>query len=83
MGMHRVWCRVCNRMVEVLVDEAAGSVIAPLLGATAVGAVGASKRGVGGGVLGMLIGVAAGAVIQALVPRAQRLVCGECRHHVG
>jgi uncharacterized membrane protein len=61
--------------VEVVVEEAAAAVVAPLLGATAGGALGASKRGLGGGAVGALLGLAAGALVHAMIPKAQRLVC--------
>ncbi len=81
MNMERVWCRVCNTMVEAVIEEGAKSIAAPLLGGTAGGLLGASK-GAKAGLAGMALGVLVGALVQGVTKEAQRLVCRGCGHHV-
>ena len=83
MSTHGMWCRVCEKMVAVVIEEGAASLVAPIVGGTAGGAIGGAKAGAPGGILGALLGAAVGVVVQSLVvPKAQRLVCGQCGHAV-
>jgi hypothetical protein len=81
MNARKVWCAVCNKMVEAGIEEAAASFVLPALGGLAGGALGGRRSG-GGGLLGLMLGVAVGAAAHAMIPKAQRLVCGECRTHL-
>ena len=81
MNVQRLWCRICNKMVEAGIEEVAASLALPALGGLAGGALG-SKKGGGGGLLGLLVGVAVGSAVHAMIPKAQRLVCGECGTHL-
>jgi hypothetical protein len=81
MNMQRVWCRICNKMVEAGIEEAAAALVLPALGGLAGGALG-GRRGGGGGLLGLVLGLAVGTAAQAMIPKAQRLVCGHCGTHL-
>lgn len=78
MNEKQVWCNVCNKMVEAGIEEGAATVLPPVLGGTAGGLIGKAKGHWGHAILGTLIGVGVGAIVQAFIPKAQRMVCGEC-----
>ena len=78
MNAKQIWCAVCNKMVEVAIEEGASAVIPPLIGGTAGGAIGKARGHWGHALVGAVLGVVAGAVVQAFIPKAQRIVCGEC-----
>lgn len=82
MNASQVWSRICNKMVEAGIEEAAASLVLPALGGLAGGALGGRKGGAPGGLLGAVLGLAAGAAVHAMIPKAQRLVCGECGTHL-
>lgn len=77
MNAKTFWCAICNKMVEAGIEEGAASPVLPALGGLAGGALG-GRRGGGGGLLGLLVGIAVGSAVHAMIPKAQRLVCGEC-----
>lgn len=82
MDAKKLWCNICNRMVEVVIEEGASAVVVPLIGGTAGGAIGKAKGGWEGALGGALVGLLVGAVAHALVPRAQKILCRECGGHV-
>jgi hypothetical protein len=80
MNAKKVWCRFCNKMVEVAVDKAVTSVALPFFGSAAGGAIGGGKAGLGGGLVGAAIGAAAGFLAhELLVPKAQAVLCPGCK----
>jgi hypothetical protein len=43
MEARKLWCRVCSKMVEAGIEEAASAALPPLLGGTAGGLIGKAK----------------------------------------
>jgi hypothetical protein len=82
MNVKRLWCRICTRVVEAVVEESGTAILAPLIGAVAGGAAASVKGGRGSTIGGALAGLLAGAAVRALVPATQRLVCRDCGTHV-
>jgi len=82
MDAKKFWCNVCKRTVEVVIEEGASAVVAPLIGGTAGSAIGKARGGWEGAIGGALLGLLVGAVAHALIPKAQRIVCTECGGHL-
>jgi outer membrane lipoprotein SlyB len=81
--LKRLWCTICNRMVEVVVEEGASALIAPLLGGAVGHAIGRAKGGWTRALVGTAVGVVAGLAARAAIPEAQRIVCRGCGSHIG
>ena len=79
MSAKKFWCNVCKKLVEVTIDEGTSALIAPAIGGTVGGAIGKAKGGWGGALFGIIAGAVVGTVVhETIVPKAQRLICGEC-----
>lgn len=82
MSKSSVWCRICNRVVAVAVEEAGGALVAPIACAIGGGAIGAANDGSRGAMIGSVVGLLVGAAVRGLTHPVQRLVCGECHHQI-
>jgi hypothetical protein len=79
----QLWCNICERMVDVVMEESAAAMV-PVITTALGGAIGAGvghgsgARGgaVKGGALGALVGGLVGLGVRALEPPVHRLVCG-------
>ena len=82
MNAKRFWCAVCNKMVEVVIEEGTSALIAPIIGGTAGGAIGKARGGPQSALAGTLLGALAGIAVHAMIPKAQRVVCPDCCSHL-
>lgn len=82
MNSQRAWCGLCNKLVEVGVQQVVRKGAMPLLLAGTAGAFGVSKRSLKHTVLWSLLAGGLGLAVQEFTPQLQRLVCGECGSNV-
>jgi hypothetical protein len=77
----QAWCKVCNKLVHVVVDEGVSGAVFPLVGIAAGAAVGGGTKAAQGGVVGALVGAAVGVVAQqVLAPSTPVMRCPQCHH---
>lgn len=74
------WCSACCKVVDTVIKETAPLAIAPLVGALAGTAHGATRRrpSMGDVLVKAGLGLATGFVVQSLASKAQQIVCKDC-----
>lgn len=81
MSSCSAFCRSCNRLVElVLQDVARGAIIPTVMSLGAAVGAARSPRGheVVHGAVGAAVGAGVGLFMAAITPAAQKWVCGDC-----